>query len=342
MNQWLILLATVLFGFLITPFIIKLALKFGFVDKPNERKVHTRVMPRLGGLAIYLSFLMGINLFYFFTDLFNAKSELYFSLMIGGTIIAVIGVIDDKIEMSAKQKLFGQVGAALVVVLFGMHVEYVNNPFGEGVIRIEFLAVPLSIFWIVGITNAINLVDGLDGLAGGISGIASLSIAIIAFLSGKPLEGYLALLLCASIVGFLVFNFHPAKIFMGDIGSLFLGYTLAVLTFQELKQVTLFSVLVPLMLLAIPVLDTMYAIIRRKVNHRPIFQADKHHLHHRLIERGLSHRKAVLTIYGISLVFATTAIFVPYVKPWVSLTVVTILLIIFQIIAKKIGMIKET
>lgn len=332
---------TVLFGFLITPLVIKFAVRFGFVDKPNSRKVHTEVMPRLGGLGIYLSFLVGINLFYFFTDLFTAKSELYFSLMIGGTIIAVIGILDDKLELSAKQKLVGQIFAALVVIAFGMQVEYVNNPFGEGMIRIEYLAIPLSIFWIVGITNAINLVDGLDGLAGGVSGIASLSIAIIAFLSGKPLEGYLALLLCASIVGFLIFNFHPAKIFMGDVGSLFLGYILAVLTFQELKQVTLFGVLVPLMLLAIPVLDTLYAIIRRKVNHRPIFQPDKHHLHHRLIESGLSHKKAVLTIYGISLVFAATAIFVPYVKAWISIMVVSILLITFQILARDIGMIRE-
>lgn len=341
MNEVLILIGVALFGFLFTPVMIRLATKFGFMDKPNYRKIHTKEIPRLGGLAIFLSFNIGLILLYFFTDVFVNGQNMFYALFFGGSVIAALGVLDDKVELSAKQKLLGQVLAALVVVAFGVQAVYVSVPLGNGLLPLAWFGVPVTVIWIVAITNAINLIDGLDGLAGGISSIAAISISVIAFLSGNLEEGILSLLLVASIIGFLFFNFYPAKIFMGDVGSLFLGFVLGVLTIQELKQVTLFGVMVPLLLLAIPILDTLYAIIRRRLNKRPIFQPDKNHLHHSLLNNGFTHRKAVLTIYLISAAFSATGILIPYVGTGVVMTVVIGLLVLFQIIARDIGMIKE-
>ncbi|MCU7666757.1 glycosyltransferase family 4 protein [Bacillus thuringiensis] len=332
MNIWLILLTTVLFGIIATPLVIKFAVKFGFIDKPNERKVHTRIIPRLGGLAIYGSFVLGITLSYFCTDIFAGRENLFFALIIGGTIIAITGIVDDKLELSPMKKFIGQVLAAVTVIAFNIKVVGISNPLSDEIIQLGILAVPITLFWIIGITNAINLVDGLDGLAGGISGIAALSISIIAFLAGQTQTGFMALLLVASLVGFLIFNFHPAKIFMGDVGSMFLGFILSVLTMQELKQITLLGVMVPILLLAIPILDTLYAMIRRKYNHKPLFAPDKHHLHHRLLKRGFSQRKAVLIIYSISLSFATLGILIPFLTTWAIITIFVLLLVIFQYI----------
>jgi len=334
MNIWLILLTTICFGIITTPLVIKFAIKFGFVDKPNERKVHTNSIPRLGGLAIYSSFILGSTLLYFYTGIFNGKENLYFALVIGGSIIAATGIIDDKFELSPMKKLLGQILAAITVMVMNIQVLWISNPFSDtnDMISLGVFSIPITLFWIIGITNAVNLVDGLDGLAGGISGIAALSIAIIAFLAGQFQTGIVALLLVASLIGFLIFNFHPAKIFMGDIGSMFLGFILSVLTMQELKQLTLLGVMVPILLLAIPILDTLYAMIRRKFNHKPIFAPDKHHLHHRLLKRGFSQRKAVLVIYGISLSFATLGILIPYLTTWAIIAIFVVLLAIFQYI----------
>lgn len=341
MNSSIILWIVMAFGIIIMPFVIKIAIHFGFIDKPNERKVHQTIMPRLGGLAIYLSFILGLVLFRYLTNIFEDSVNLYYSLLVGGSIIALLGILDDKIELSAKKKLVGQIIAAGVVVVMGNQVSFVTNPFKDGMIELGMLAIPITVIWIVAITNAVNLIDGLDGLAGGVSGIAALSISIIAFLQGKNLEGYISLLLVVSLIGFLIFNFHPAKIFMGDVGSLFLGFTLAVLTLQELKTLTLFSLMVPLLFLAIPILDTLYAIIRRKLNHLPIFAPDKNHLHHRLLAKGLSQKKAVFSIYLISLSFSALGILASYIESGLVVVLVIILLLIFQKIAKDIGMIGE-
>lgn len=315
-----------------TPLVIKFAIKFGFVDKPNERKVHTRIIPRLGGLAIFASFNVGMVLAFFLTDLFAGQENMFYALLIGGSIIAITGIIDDKLELSPFKKLIGQVLAAATVIAFNIKVSGVTHPFAEEIIPLGYLAIPITLFWIIAITNAINLIDGLDGLAGGISGIAALSISIIAFLSGQFDKGFLALILVASLVGFLIFNFHPAKIFMGDVGSMFLGFILSVLTVQELKQITILGVMVPILLLAIPILDTLYAMVRRKIAHKPMFQPDKHHLHHRLLKRGFSQRKAVMIIYLISLCFATLGILIPYLSTWAIISVFVVLLAIFQFI----------
>ncbi len=292
-------------GLLITLFATPLsrlaAYRIGAVDMPDQRKVHNGPMPRLGGLAVYLGFVIT-------TLLFVEMSGQVAGLLLGGTIILLLGIADDVWGISPKEKLAGQVAAALVVMGFGIQIQFLSNPF-DGMIFLGGLSVPITIFWLVGITNAVNLVDGLDGLASGISAIALFTFSYIAFINQQVVVSLLALLLAGCIMGFLRYNFYPARIFLGDSGSMFLGFNIACLAvFGLLKGVTLITLLIPLIILAVPVCDTFFAIVRRKWRRQPIFEADKKHIHHRLLNRGLSHWQAVLVIYFISLFFSASAL----------------------------------
>lgn len=300
-------LGAFIIGFLITFFVTPLfklaAYKTGAVDIPNQRKVHNEPMPRLGGLAVYLGFMVTALLFVEITDP-------VVGLLLGGTIILLLGVADDVWGISPKIKLLGQVFAALVAIAFGIQIQSLSNPF-DGLIFLGALSVPITVFWVVGITNAVNLIDGLDGLASGISAIALFTFSYIAFINEQPVVSLLALLLASCTMGFLRYNFYPAKVFLGDSGSMFLGFNIACLAvFGLLKGVTLTTLLTPLIILAVPICDTFFAIVRRKWKHQPIFKADKKHFHHRLLSKGLSHWQAVLVIYFISLFFSAGALWV--------------------------------
>jgi len=337
---------------LLTPAVKSLAFRIGAVDRPNARKVHTRVMPRLGGLAIYASFLAGFfALLPFLPDgMLGAYDRRFISaLLAGGAIIVLIGALDDRFELSAKVKLLGQIAAAGVVVFgFGIRISLLNIPFGESMQPIaEWLAIPLTILWIVGCTNAINLIDGLDGLAAGVSGIAIATILAMAAIMGSEPVLLLSAPLLGGIVGFLRHNFHPAKIFMGDSGSLFLGFSLATLSMLGFKQVTIVSFVTPLLIIGVPLSDTFFAIVRRVVNKRPIFAPDKGHLHHCLRELGFSHRGTVLIIWGIAAFFGVTAIIMSAVVPsasanWVTFVVIAVLVFILQIGAELIGIVDKS
>ena len=220
--QFLIpILVTFLIALMITPLIKKLSIKIGAIDKPNDRKVHTEMMPRLGGLSIYFSFLIGVALFP--PDMIDI-----WPIILGATAIVILGILDDIYSLSAKVKFLGQIGAALIPVLAGIQINYITVPNGE-IIEFGYLAIPITVFWIVAITNAINLIDGLDGLAAGVSSIALISISTLAFSLGNIVATFVALLILGSTLGFLVYNFYPAKIFMGDTGSLFLGYIISII-----------------------------------------------------------------------------------------------------------------
>jgi UDP-GlcNAc:undecaprenyl-phosphate GlcNAc-1-phosphate transferase len=337
---------------LMTPAVKALAFRIGAVDRPNARKVHTRIMPRLGGLSIYASFMIGLAaLLPFLPDSLLGKYDWRFiaALMTGGTIIVLIGALDDRFELSAKVKLLGQIAAACVVVFgFGIRINLLNIPFGEAMQPVaEWLAIPLTILWIVGCTNAINLIDGLDGLAAGVSGIAIATILVMAVIMGSEPVMLLSALLLGGIIGFLRYNFHPARIFMGDSGSLFLGFSLATLSMLGFKQVTIVSFVTPLLIIGVPLSDTFFAIVRRVVNKRPIFAPDKGHLHHCLRELGFSHRGTVLIIYGIAAFFGITAIFMSTVVPsesanWVTFVVIAVLVFILQIGAELIGIVDKS
>ncbi|WP_028559258.1 glycosyltransferase family 4 protein [Paenibacillus pinihumi] len=336
----------------LTPLVKKFAFAVGAIDKPNHRKVHTRIMPRLGGLAIYVAFAAGLLVLLPFAPegLFDSSDmNLIRAMLAGGTLIVLIGALDDRFELSAKVKLAGQLVAACIVVFgFDVKINFVNIPFGGSMQSIaEWISIPLTIFWIVGVTNAINLIDGLDGLASGVSGIAIGTILIMATLMGFEPIILMSALLLGGIVGFLFFNFHPAKIFMGDSGSLFLGFSLAMMSMLAFKQITIVSFVTPLLIIGVPLSDTFFAIVRRLINKKPIFAPDKGHLHHCLRELGFSHRKTVLIIYAIAAFFGACAIVQAVVirsdaGGWVTFVVVCVLVFGLQIGAELIGIVDKS
>lgn len=327
-------LISLITAFMVTPFIIKLAFKIGATDRPNQRKVHQKIMPRLGGLAIFIGSIAG----YFSSGLYESDLT---AIILGACIIIIIGVLDDRFELSAKIKFIGQLAVASIIAYSGLLIDFINIP-GYGTVDFGIWAYPITIFWIVAITNAINLIDGLDGLANGISIIAILSIAILAAINGNALILSLSLIILGSCIGFLYYNFHPAKIFMGDTGALFLGYCIAILSLLGMyKSVALFSFIIPVIILGVPVFDTTFAIIRRLVNKMPISAPDKGHLHHRLLSLGLSHRNTVLSIYGISILFGMVAIIFSRTTLWGSLILLFVLMLVLEIIAELIGLVNH-
>lgn len=287
---------------LIIPFVKKIAIHINALDIPDARKVHTTPIPRLGGLGIFVGFLIGYMIFGKSTVQMN-------SILIGSFIIVLTGMIDDIKPISAKAKLIGQIFASCVIVFYGNIL--LNNITVLGFdINFGILAYPITILFIVACTNIINLIDGLDGLAGGISSIFYISTIVICFFQSRfqELELILALIMLGSTLGFLIHNFHPAKVFAGDSGALFMGFTIAVISLLGFKTTAITSVFIPLMILAVPILDTLFAIIRRLLKHQKISTPDKQHLHHQLLKMKFSHRNTVLIIYAINILFAVASI----------------------------------
>lgn len=333
LNDIMMALLALLISLILVPFVAKLAIKIGAVDKPNERKVHTKIMPRMGGLAIYLSF---------FAVLFlsHEMTMQHIGLLTGGTVLVLVGIIDDKTDMPAKIKLLGQIFAACIVVVAGVRVEFMTNFILGGVFPLYIFSVPFTVLWIVAITNAVNLIDGLDGLAAGTSIIAAATMAISGYATGQTEMASMALILIGASLGFLKYNFHPAKIFMGDTGSMFLGYNLSVLAIMGFtKSFTVLSLVTPILVLAIPILDTLFAIIRRKMNNKPIFKPDKNHLHHCLLNYGFSHRNTVLIIYAVSAVLALCGLIMTYLNPAQGMCLLVVISVIIIYGAMKLGVI---
>jgi UDP-GlcNAc:undecaprenyl-phosphate/decaprenyl-phosphate GlcNAc-1-phosphate transferase len=331
------LLAIVLcfiFAIFLTPVAKRVAIKLNAVDLPDKRKVHNKMMPRLGGLAIYTSFTLGIVIF-------SPDSNFTLPIIIGGTIIFLVGMFDDIYQLSPKVKTIGQIIAALPIVIGGINIDYITIPFGPK-IDFGFWSIVITVIWIIGVTNAINLIDGLDGLASGISAIALMTISGMALSMGNVLVALLGLMLLGSTLGFLVYNFYPAKIFLGDSGSYFLGFMISVLSIQGLfKNVTVFSIIIPIIILGVPIVDTFFAIIRRKVQGLPLLSPDKRHLHHCLIQLGYSHRKTVLILYGLSSVFSLAAITYTRGTMWGSLLVLMLLLVLIELTVEVTGLISN-
>lgn len=284
----------------LTPLSMKLAEKAGVIDHPKERGMHVKPMPLAGGTAIVGSFVIVSILVAPWVEGF-VSSE-FIGLIVGCIIISVLGFLDDKYQLSPKIRIFFQLLAALIVVFSGTRIEWLSWPWSEhGLIQLHTLGNFISVLWIVGLTNAVNFIDGLDGLAAGVASIASISFMVISFLFGPPIAVVLAAILAGSCLGFLPHNFNPAKIFMGDTGATFLGFTLAVISIQGLtKSYTMITLIVGAIVLGLPLFDTSFAIIRRLLNNKPVMEGDRGHLHHRLVDKGISHKKAVLTMYAVS------------------------------------------
>ncbi|CAI9000215.1 putative undecaprenyl-phosphate N-acetylglucosaminyl 1-phosphate transferase [Brevibacillus sp. IT-7CA2] len=334
-------LTSLIISFIATPYVKKLAVKVGAVDAPNQRKVHTRIMPRMGGLAIYIGYLVAFFLFVPYTSI----SEML-GIFIGSTIVMVVGMLDDKYQLSPKWKLLGQlVATAIVVIPFGLKIGVVNLPYSGSIDFssgwLFWLAIPITMFWIVGVTNAVNLIDGLDGLSAGVSAIAAGTMGVMALLMDDYKVATYCFVLLGAILGFLYFNFHPARLFMGDTGSLFLGFNLAALSIMGFKEALFVSFIIPIVVLGVPLWDTFFAIVRRIVNKKPISSPDKGHLHHCLLNMGLSHRSTVLMIYSISIFFGMMAILLTKTTKWTTIIVMVALLIVIHLGTEIVGLVSR-
>ncbi|MHB1394372.1 MAG: MraY family glycosyltransferase [Clostridia bacterium] len=290
-----------------TPLMIRLAKLVGAIDVPNDdRRVHKVPTPRLGGLAIFLGFMAGI------IYMVDIDSKM-FGVLIGAAIIVTLGFFDDIKPLPAKFKFIIQVIAAVIAIRSGVLIPSVSNPLhfiiGGEYIQFGIWSYPLTLVWIVGVTNAINLVDGLDGLAAGISTISAATLFVAALSTGQPFAAFLAAILAASTLGFLPYNFNPAKIFMGDTGALFLGYMLSTISVMGvLKGAAALSILVPIFAIGLPIFDTLFAMVRRTLSGKSMMEADKGHLHHKLLDAGMSQKQAVLTLYSISAILGFSAV----------------------------------
>ncbi len=295
---------TFLFSALIMPVTNKIAHLIGAIDVPKDnRRVHDKPIPKLGGLGIYSAFLVGYMIF-------GQQNIIMNSILIASFIIIIYGIIDDIKTLQARYELVGQLLAALVITLYGGILLQDITIFGH-YINFGIFAYPITIFFILGCTNVIRLIDGLDGLSSGISSIFYLTIGIIAFFQGRveTLEIILSFIMLGATLGFLLHNFNPAKLFAGESGSAFMGFMIAVISLLGFKGTLLTSLIVPLSIIAIPILDTLFAIIRRMIKGQPIFQADKDHLHHQFLKMNFSQRKTVLIIYFIDALFSLVSIF---------------------------------
>lgn len=332
-NLWLLSAVTIASALLLTPIVIKIAFKFGFIDQPEARKVHSKPMPRIGGLAVFVAVGIGFLL----SDIVDAKVT---GILVGAVIILITGLIDDRYQIKALYKLGGQMLAVVSVIGSGLSIEILSVP-GVGKFELGIFGVAFTFIWMIGIINAINLIDGLDGLATGVSIIIFATFAYMAFAAGTELILTFSILLMSAGLGFLVYNFNPAKIFLGDTGSMFFGYGIAVLSVLGLyKSVALFSLIVPILILGVPVFDTLFAIIRRRVKGTPVYLPDKAHLHHRLLQTGLSHKRSVLSIYGISILFGLLAISFETIQIRWSIIALIAMLLFLQILAERLKLIE--
>jgi UDP-GlcNAc:undecaprenyl-phosphate/decaprenyl-phosphate GlcNAc-1-phosphate transferase len=295
----------------ITPVIRRFVVHHEIVDLPEERRVNTIPMPRAGGLAIAASFLLTSAIFLLANQGLTLVAEVIAprelaALLLGGAAAAALGAIDDFLDLRARWQLVGQIGLALFAVWAGLVIDFINNPFGEGAIRFAGpVAAGFTVFWIVGMINSINFIDGLDGLSSGIALIASVTLGLISLSTqvGQPLVAVLCFALAGALLGFLRWNLHPATIFSGTSGVQFVGYTLAVLSILGTAKVA-----VALLVLGVPIIDTFWIIVRRLSQGRSPFSPDRNHIHHRLLDLGLSHRQTVFVIYGICLALALLAL----------------------------------
>lgn len=334
------LFATMIISAILTPFVRRIAFKIGAVDKPNARRVNKVPMPTMGGLAIFLAF--NFSLFFLLRN--QIPNPQFYGIFFGECIIMLTGIIDDIFELKPSQKMIGILLAALAVYWFAeVQMTTLTLPF-IGIVHLGWFSLPITLIWIAAITNAINLLDGLDGLATGVTIIALFTTGFTGLFFLPSTNIYIVIMiftLVAAEVGFLPYNFFPARIYLGDTGALFIGFMIAVFSLSGLKNATFISVLIPVMILGVPLTDTIYAILRRLLNKQSIAHADKRHLHHRLMQMGLTHRQTVLVIYGISMIFSFIALLYPLSTLWGSVLLTIGILVGIELFVEAIGLVGE-
>ena len=310
--------------YLVTPLIERAALRLGAVDIPERRKVHDAPVPCLGGVAMFIGFAVAL--------VFQVVAERYLpwqagiltrdwtlaGVAVGATLIFLVGVADDLYDLSPLGKAAGQLLAGAVLIAAGVSVEFMGNPVGGGLLYLGIWSIPVTLFWVLGFTNTVNFIDGLDGLAAGVCAISATTFFVFAVQTGQTTAAVLCVIFVGVCVGFLKHNFHPAKIFMGDSGSMLLGFMLGAIAIQGvMKSIAAIALLVPILIMGVPIFDAAFAILRRVKNRQPITMADRGHIHHRLMHKGFSHTQTVIVIYawsgllaaaGWSLKFAPTTV----------------------------------
>lgn len=321
-------------AFLLTPPVKVLAGYIGAVDVPKDnRRMHTTPIPRLGGLAIFLGFLIA-------TLLFCEMTQQMRGILLGAVVIVIMGIVDDVVALPAKPKFLVQILAALIPVMSGVRVEILTNfnlfsdkPY----VSLGVLSIPLTVLWIVGMTNAVNFIDGLDGLAVGVSSIATMAILAIAVLVADGPVAVVAAALCGACFGFFPFNLNPAKIFMGDTGATFLGYLLATLSVQGLfKMYAVISFAVPFLIFGLPIFDTAFAMVRRISEGRSPMSADRGHLHHRLIDMGFSQKQTVAIMYVVSAILGLAAVLLATSSALKAILLILCAMVIAMVAAKMV------
>ncbi len=336
-------------AFVITPYTIKLAKKVGAIDMPSDRRVNKKPIPRIGGIAVIAGFIVSA-VYLIITMIFEGKLNLndpenykmkVLGFFLGIIVLATFAYIDDVKSLKPIQKLIAQVVAAIIIYAFGIRIDEINEQMLP-----EILSFILTVGWIVGITNAINLIDGLDGLSSGITLISCVSLLIIFATNNSPIISIILITaLAGAIVGFLPYNANPAKTFIGDVGAQFLGFTLSVIAILGVaKTVTLVVLVAPILVLALPIFDTLFAIIRRIVKGKSlkaVFQADRGHLHHRLMEAGYTQKQSVFILYGASAMLGMFAIILIDNGIWKAISFALIIAAIIGIGRKEIKKFNE-
>ncbi|MCR4433027.1 MAG: undecaprenyl/decaprenyl-phosphate alpha-N-acetylglucosaminyl 1-phosphate transferase [Caldiserica bacterium] len=322
----------------LTPLMRWLAIRFNFYYQPTATSVNRTPIPLLGGVAIYFSFLIAMLFF----DQLSIKD---ISILVSGSILFLVGLVDDVFRISSKGQLFGIFLASSIVVGYGVRIQFLTNPFGTEMLLLEALSIPVSILWIAAITASVKVMDGLDGLAAGICSISALTLFFVAwsnnfltFGSSTTLVAMLAL--AGSCIGFLPYNFHPARIFMGEAGVMFIGFILANMTIEGMvKRSSIISLSIPIAALGIPIFNILFAVIRRRLKRKDILSADREHIHDVLLKKGIPHRNAVLVLYAISVLLGVTSFFMSRVSALVTIILWILLVLTLSMGAWKIGLI---
>lgn len=316
----------IILSLLSTPLVIWFAKKIGAVDKPNYRKIHTASIPRLGGLAIYCSFIISTLIH------FKYISNHTKGLLLGSLIIVACGILDDIKELNPKTKLIFQAIATLILIIFDISIKKVSilSIDGASYINLGWLSIPLTVIWVIGVTNAMNLIDGLDGLACGLASISSMFLFIIFILTGNTSMALMIIILAGACIGFLPYNFNPAKIFMGDTGSMFLGFILAGMSIQgTVKYATTIILIVPLLIIGLPLYDTLVTMLRRFMQGNAIMSPDKQHFHHRMLSLGLNQKQVALVSYFINIILGLLSLIILFAN---NIRTIAIVLISFFVL----------
>ncbi len=327
----------------LTPLVLRLSERYGIgQDTTGERKIHARSIPRLGGIAIYFSVVATLSLLLLFdnnvTQVFNIHLSNLRVLFVPATLLFLVGLVDDLRGLNPWFKLAVQTSAALISFGFGLRIELITNPLSGDPVTLGWLALPVTVIWLVGVTNAFNMVDGLDGLAGGLACLISISVGLMALVNGRVLIAIFTVTIVGATLGFLRFNFYPARIFMGDGGSYFLGFLLAALAVRTGgKSSIVVSIAIPLLILGVPIIETGVTILRRLFAGKPLFQADGGHIHHQLLRGGVSQRVIVLVMYMVTAAFGVAA-FVLMVNRTMGIAVMTLLVsVVLALIFTRLG-----